>query len=101
MLQKQPELRTGSSDRDGHEIREHQWFSKIDWGKLERREIIPAIKPNVANELDTSNFDEEFTSQALESVVPDMAGLGGAGAAKAAASNAFEGFTFVDKGHLG
>ena len=48
-------------------------------------------------ELDTSNFDEEFTSQAVESVVPDN--MMGASAAAAKTTN-FDGFTYVDKGHL-
>ena len=50
----------------------------------------------MSGELDVSNFDEEFTSQAVESVVPDMAL--NAGPAK---TKHFDGFTYVDKGHLG
>ena len=98
MLQKDPALRTGSSEADGDELRAHAWFAPIDWGKLERREIVPPVKPQVTSELDTSNFDEEFTSQAVESVVPDMALSGGMGAAK---TTNFDGFTFVDRAHLG
>ena len=98
MLQKSPELRLGSSEADGAEIRNHKWFAPIDWGKLERRELEPPFKPRVANELDVSNFDEEFTTSAIESVVPDMA-LGGGGAA--AKGKHFDGFTYVDKGVLG
>ena len=97
MLQKEPELRLGSGEADGDDIRKHAWFGPIDWKKLEARQLTPPFKPNVKGELDTSNFDEEFTSQAVESVVPDMA-LGGGGPAK---TTNFEGFTYVDKGHLG
>jgi serine/threonine protein kinase len=98
MLQKEPDLRLGSGPADGDDIRKHAWFATIDWTKLEARQLTPPFKPNVKSELDTSNFDEEFTSQAVESVVPDMP-LGGGG--KPPPTQNFEGFTFVDKGHLG
>ena len=52
--------------------------------------------PDRFAELDVSNFDEEFTSQAVESVMPDMA----LNAHPSKTTN-FDGFTFVDKGHLG
>ena len=94
LLQKSPELRLGSSERDGAELREHAWFATIDWAKLEARELEPSFKPNVKSATDTSNFDDEFTSQPIaESVMPETA-LGGKG-------QQYEGFTYVDKGHLG
>ena len=94
LLQKSPELRLGSSERDGAELREHAWFAPIDWAKLEARELEPSFKPNVKSATDTSNFDDEFTSQPIaESVMPETA-LGGKG-------QQYEGFTYVDKGHLG
>jgi len=97
MLQKEPEKRLGSSEADGEEIRSHAWFAPIDWAALERRELAPPFKPSVKGELDVSNFDEEFTSQEVESVVGDMplaTSPGGKG-------TNFDGFTFVDKNHLG
>ena len=97
MLQKDPALRAGSGDADGTEVKAFAWFTPIDWQKLDRREIKPSFIPQVAGETDTSNFDEEFTSQAVESVVPESA-LVGSRAAKVA--EAFEGFTYVDKGPL-
>jgi len=96
MLQKEPELRTGSSEEDGNELRRHPWFASIDWVKLEKRELPTPFKPNVTNELDVSNFDEEFTTQAVESVVPDMTFSD----PRAAKSDAFDGFTYVDTNHL-
>lgn len=98
MLQKQPELRLGSGERDAMEIKEHPWFQGVDWIKLYKRELVPPFVPVVSNPLDTSNFDDEFTSQAIhepESVLPESA----LGAKKAA--GAFDGFTYVDKSHLG
>ena len=97
MLQKEPELRLGSGEADGDEIKRHAWFAPIDWAKLDRREIEPTFKPTVTSELDVSNFDEEFTTQAVESVVPDAL----MSMPKPGQANAFEGFTYVDKGLLG
>ena len=51
----------------------------------------------MTSELDVSNFDEEFTTQAVESVVPDAL----MSMPKPGQANAFEGFTYVDKGLLG
>ena len=97
MLQKSPDARLGSSEADGTEVRSHKWFASIDWAKLERRELETPFKPNVTSDLDVSNFDDEFTTQAVESVVPDMA-LNSAAANK---KMNFDDFTYVDKGHLG
>jgi len=96
MLHKDPALRLGSGDGDGDDIKRMKWFAPIDWVLLQERKIAPLFKPNINSETDTSNFDEEFTSQKVEdSVVPESAL---SGRAKAVAH--FEGFTYVDKGHL-
>jgi len=95
LLQKDPDVRMGSSERDAAELKEHPWFAPIDWDALYRREIKPAFVPKVANQFDTSNFDEEFTSQPIqESVMPDSA------LAPSKAAH-FDGFTYVDKSVLG
>ncbi|KAJ3211982.1 serine/threonine protein kinase psk1 [Entophlyctis luteolus] len=58
-----------SSNRGGgaREIKTHSFFRKLNWTKLERRELEPPILPNVADELDTSNFDDCFTGMTIES----------------------------------
>ena len=72
-------------------------FQPIDWAALDRREIKPSFTPSVASELDTSNFDEEFTSQpARDSVAADLASFPKA----SKAPTNFDGFTYVDTGHL-
>jgi len=90
MLQKEPERRLGSSDRDGWEIREHKWFGPIDWKALEARALKPPFVPKVTDEFDVSNFDAEFTSEAIPTG-PDVD--------KPTNAN-FAGFTYVDSSHL-
>jgi len=53
------------------DIKQHPWFSDIDWEKLYKGEYKPDFKPKIGNIKDTSNFDEEFTSEdVIHSVVP-------------------------------
>jgi len=91
MLNKDPDKRLGSSERDGDEIREHEWFKPIDWQALERREIKPSFVPKVGGETDVSNFDDEFTTEAIPSGPDNDAGP---------ANAKFDGFTYVDTNHL-
>jgi len=90
MLQKEPHKRLGSSDRDGLEIREHPWFATIDWKLLEARALQPPFIPKVLDEADVSNFDAEFTTEAIP-VGPDN---------DAPTNSKFDGFTYVDTNHL-
>ncbi|ORX49798.1 kinase-like protein [Hesseltinella vesiculosa] len=54
------------------EIKSHPFFASIDWKLLMQKKLQPPFKPSVENAFDTSNFDEEFTSEApLESVVDE------------------------------
>ena len=72
-------------------------FQPIDWAALDRREIKPSFIPSVSGELDVSNFDEEFTTQSTrDSVATDLAALPKTNKAPAN----FDGFTYVDTGHL-
>jgi len=96
MLQKEPTLRLGSSEADGNDIKSHAWFQPIDWAALDRREIKPSFVPSVASELDTSNFDDEFTSQPARDSVAELASFPKA----SKAPTNFDGFTYVDTGHL-
>lgn len=44
----------------------------MDWKKLANKEIPAPLKPKLRNELDTSNFSDEFTKQ-LPTVSPSPA----------------------------
>jgi RAC serine/threonine-protein kinase len=61
-LHKNPAHRLGSGPEDAEEVKVHPIFADIDWELLERRELEPPWRPKLANSLDTSQFDAEFTS---------------------------------------
>ncbi|KAI9337868.1 kinase-like domain-containing protein [Zopfochytrium polystomum] len=62
LLRKDPEKRIGSGPTRGAEIQAHSFFRKINWNNLAKRRTTPPIKPSIVDPLDTSNFDECFTS---------------------------------------
>lgn len=60
-MTKDPGRRLGSSDEG--DIRRHRFFAHMDWEALEQRKVKPQFVPKIADHLDTSNFDAEFTSE--------------------------------------
>lgn len=65
LLERNPRDRLGSGHDDVDEIKRHPFFKNIDWTLLYERKIQPVYKPNVKSELDTSNFDQTFTSEPI------------------------------------
>ena len=63
-----------------------------------RQEPAPFV-PTIKGATDTSQFDREFTSMPI--ATPTGTGSIPAPAHLSSSSNKFEGFTYVDKGHLG
>jgi serine/threonine-protein kinase Psk1 len=94
LLRKEPNKRLGGNmPKDLQTIKKHRFFRKIDWKKLERREIEPPIKPLITDPALAENFDVEFTTLALSPVVTrsgfeDMA-------MDVDAKDPFGGFSFV------
>lgn len=69
LLQKDPAKRLD----DAQLIKNHTFFKDIDWTKLIEKAYVPPFKPNVTGFLDTSNFDQDFTSERpQDSVVDDF-----------------------------
>lgn len=88
LLEKKPDNRLGKGGPQ--EIKDDPFFKDINWTKLMRKEITPLFKPHVKSSVDTSNFDEEFTSQAaVDSVVEDSQ-------LTQSIQDQFQGFTYVD-----
>jgi serine/threonine protein kinase len=98
LLSRDPSARLGS-EHDATELKTHPFFESIDWDMLIKKEITPPFKPTIPGLTDTRNFDQEFTSMALDSVEEGSSLRGGSLAS--VSDGKFAGFTFVNSDRLG
>jgi serine/threonine protein kinase len=68
LLRKEPRKRLGVGPNDIALIKKHRFFRKIDWKKLETRQLDPPIQPLVTNPELAENFAKEFTDRAIDTV---------------------------------
>ncbi|CAR29099.1 hypothetical protein ZYGR_0Z00200 [Zygosaccharomyces rouxii] len=94
LLNRNPKHRLGAVD-DGRELRAHPFFADIDWEALRQRKIPPPFKPHLNSDVDTSNFDPEFT-QTSTSYLNKNAPIAATPLSPAMQAK-FAGFTFVDE----
>uniref|UniRef100_A0A914CA42 Protein kinase C n=1 Tax=Acrobeloides nanus TaxID=290746 RepID=A0A914CA42_9BILA len=71
LLQKSPIKRLGCLGNEEREIREHPFFRRIDWIKIESRQVQPPFKPRIENRYSTENFDSHFLKLPLRLTPPD------------------------------
>lgn len=64
-LQKNPDFRLGSGERDFLDIKEQSFFSSIHWDDLEARRLPPPYNPNVAGPEDLRHIDSEFVQEPI------------------------------------
>jgi len=98
LLRKEPNKRLGGNmPKDLQTIKQHRFFRKIDWKKLERRELEPPIRPLITDPELAENFAREFTDLPLSPTCDKkMSFLASQGSAPVSAeSNPFGGFSFV------
>ena len=104
LLRKEPGKRLGGrNSKDLKALKSHRFFRKIDWKKLERRELEPPIKPVITDPELAENFDQEFTDLPLSPVVTRGGGFGDEEMMdpyKAEENNPFGGFSFVASNSL-
>ncbi|KAG0714777.1 Protein kinase C, brain isozyme [Chionoecetes opilio] len=65
-LTKQPLKRLGCGPKGEEDVRTHPFFRRIDWEKLENREVQPPFKPRISNPRLGENFDPIFRNAKLE-----------------------------------
>ncbi|TKA26132.1 hypothetical protein B0A50_04629 [Salinomyces thailandicus] len=109
LLNRNPTHRLGAKS-DAEELMQHPFFHDIDWQTLSKKASQPPFKPKLKGELDTSNFDPEFTnalsadnpSSSLNARAAALAsGVGNDGTPLSPTmQNQFKGFTFVDESTL-
>lgn len=63
LLTKNPSKRLGCTNNGEREIKDHAFFRRIDWTKVESQDMQPPYKPKIKSRKDVSNFDREFTSE--------------------------------------
>uniref|UniRef100_A0A1B6EZ22 Protein kinase domain-containing protein n=1 Tax=Cuerna arida TaxID=1464854 RepID=A0A1B6EZ22_9HEMI len=63
LLEKEATKRLGSCENGAEEVMGHPFFNGLDWGRLERRDLMPPFKPNVKHPLDVHYFDKHFTAE--------------------------------------
>ncbi|KAH7930287.1 kinase-like protein [Leucogyrophana mollusca] len=67
LLNRNPKHRLGAQ-RDAAELKEHPFFSSIDWAALLLKQVTPPFKPVVESDESTANFDPEFTTADIREV---------------------------------
>ncbi len=90
LLERNPTKRLGNrpGDNDVEAVKAHPFFAGIDWERLYQRAVPPPWKPHIKEAVtDTSNFDREFTSEAVVDSVASASAL-------SASVPLFDGFTY-------
>lgn len=108
LLNRNPNHRLGAKN-DADELMAHPFFHDVDWDALGRKALVPPFKPKLKGELDTSNFDPEFTNALASGTQSSLNARAAALASGVDPSStplsptlqtAFKGFTFVDESSL-
>ena len=108
LLNRNPAHRLGAKG-DAEELMAHPFFHDVDWNALSKKMTQPPFKPKLKSELDTSNFDPEFTNALASADVSSSLNARAAALASGVTDNTplsptmqnqFKGFTFVDESTL-
>ncbi|KAG6007850.1 hypothetical protein E4U21_005438 [Claviceps maximensis] len=98
LLRKEPHKRLGSCmPKDLQTLKKHRFFRKIDWKKLEARELEPPIQPMITDPELAENFAPEFTELALSPMLNGKDAWPVPGSSK---DDIFGGFSFVASSSL-
>ncbi|KAI0489647.1 serine/threonine-protein kinase psk1 [Xylaria cf. heliscus] len=96
LLKKEPAKRLGSRmPKDLKTIKKHRFFRKIDWEKLEKKEVEPPIQPMITDPELAENFAQEFTNLPLSPLTTTKEPWGGVSPRGSFKEDPFGGFSFV------
>lgn len=76
LLEKDPHKRLGALANGAADVKAHPWFREVNWHLLETGQLRPPYKPKVADDGDTSNFDQ-YPDELPESASVDPAQFAG------------------------
>ncbi|XP_034017528.1 serine/threonine-protein kinase Sgk1 isoform X2 [Thalassophryne amazonica] len=94
LLQKDRTKRIGCTD-DFVEIKNHMFFSPINWDDLNAKKITPPFNPNVTGPNDLRHFDPEFTEEPVPSSIGCSPDNAFAATSSKEAAEAFLGFSYA------
>lgn len=96
LLRKDPKKRLGGCmPKDMEIIKKHRFFRKIDWKKLEKRELEPPIRPVITDAELAENFSTEFTDLSVSPVVTGCQNHEWGVSSTDSDTNPFGGFSYV------
>eukprot|EP00743_Colponemidia_sp_Colp-15_P004875 GILK01005253.1.p1 GENE.GILK01005253.1~~GILK01005253.1.p1 ORF type:complete len:630 (-),score=128.41 GILK01005253.1:126-2015(-) len=91
LLDKNPEMRLCSGPSGAEEIKGHPFFAAVNWSAMLKKQLPVPFKPRLLNgELDTSNFDKEFTQ-----ITPQDSPMTGLRALSVESNGVFGGFSYT------
>ena len=94
LLRKEPNKRLGAKGKpDVAIMKKHRFFRKIDWVKLEKRELEPPIRPLITDPELAENFSTEFTNLGVSPIMERFTG-------GLSSTDPFGGFSYVASSSL-
>lgn len=94
LLQKDRTKRVGAKE-DFMEIKNHIFFSPINWDDLINKKITPPFNPNVSGPSDLRHFDPEFTDEPVPNSIGQSSDSILITASVQEAAEAFLGFSYA------
>ena len=74
LLQKESHKRLGSGINGAVQVKQHPWFTGLDWDAMFKQDIKPPYKPRIQSNTDVSNFETYPDEDIDEDLFPDEDG---------------------------